>query len=508
MKYVAGFFAFLFGCLTFLLVGGILELNAGLIEMPPLPIVLVDTEEYWDALMEIQGQDIGILLVVILFFTLFAYCNSLRHRLSRKKKATLSKDDIKGPFVLYLRSFKDDATTWKSVSPFNDTRSEEEVLVSVMSDVAPVYAIGDPKDKKMPLGASRLYVDDEHWKSTVEDLANRAVLVVLRLGKTDSFWWEVEMALRNIPVEKILFVVPQSKTFDNVATLYKMLLQHGIDLQDQSITVEKKRRGSISSFLFFDKDGTPHTAEVKVPRFSRIVMSYENMLRNSLSEFRQKFGLSGENKRAVRLARISQIVIVFYAVITGCGNYMRDYNALRNQWAYEISERCVELPSFVSKYSDEVSPTNMVYCIVEALKGLYCLDDENTKTLFAIEAYTLDAASRDEFEQVMQRPYEMPLMVKKYCPDDYQLYVEILCKAAIFALENEELAEAMKDVYADSADMLPVWVDEMYDEEDGFDDEYDFTNYINQVVVMHFDDEDIADVIKTFVALNSKNKEK
>lgn len=91
--------------------------------------------------------------------------------------------------------------------------SEEEVLVSVLSDIAPVYAIGDPKDKKMPLGTSRIYIDDEHWKSTVIDMMNRAVVVVLRLGKTDSFWWKVETAVKNISLDKVMFVVPESKIY-------------------------------------------------------------------------------------------------------------------------------------------------------------------------------------------------------------------------------------------------------------------------------------------------------
>ena len=196
----------------------------GLISPTEIPIALEGTLEYFNIKTQLIGQDIGSILLIIVCIILSSFFYYLYRRLNKKKKDTFDKDSISAPFVLYLRSFVDDKTTKKRISIFNDVRTEEEVLVSVLSDIAPVYAIGDPKDKKMPLGASRIYVDDKHWKSTVIDMMNRAVVVVLRLGKTDSFWWEVETAVKNISLDKVMFVVPESKTFSNVATLYKILL--------------------------------------------------------------------------------------------------------------------------------------------------------------------------------------------------------------------------------------------------------------------------------------------
>lgn len=277
MKYISAFFAVIFGLIAFVYTIGYFEMIFGLISPTEIPVALEGTLEYFNIKTQLIGQDIGSILLIIVCIILSSFFYYLYRRLNKKKKDTFDKDSISAPFVLYLRSFVDDKTTKKRISIFNDVRTEEEVLVSVLSDIAPVYAIGDPKDKKMPLGASRIYVDDEHWKSTVIDMMNRAVVVVLRLGKTDSFWWEVETAVKNISLDKVMFVVPESKTFSNVATLYKILLNHNIDIKNIDINIEKKNQGSISSFLYFDNNGQAVTHEVKTPQFTRLILSYENI---------------------------------------------------------------------------------------------------------------------------------------------------------------------------------------------------------------------------------------
>ena len=275
MKYIYALLAVVTGFIVALFSLGYIELYFGLITPIKIPIVIEGTMEYFEIESQLVGQDVITILIIIINIVLFSSCHSLYHRSKKRKKDTFNKDAIKGPFVLYLRSFLDDKTTHKRVSFINDIRSEEEVLVEVMSDIAPVYAIGDPKDKKMPWGASRIYVDDEHWKSTVVDMMHKAEVVVLRLGKTESLWWEVETVIKNVPLGKIMFVVPEINAFNNVAMLYKILLEYKVDISNLSISVEKKSRGSISSFLYFDQEGKLVSTEVKIPHFTRLVLSYE-----------------------------------------------------------------------------------------------------------------------------------------------------------------------------------------------------------------------------------------
>ena len=499
MKYIYAFVSFVFGIFTMLSLGMVLQVFIG-IETYKVPIAIEGTIEYFDATSEMTGWYLGLILFPILFFVLFSFSFSLYHRLKKKKRDTINTSNIQGPFVLYLRSFIDDKKARKGVSTSTNIKTEEEALVEVLSEIAPVYAIGNPKDKKMPLGASRIYVDDEHWKSTVLDLAKRAVTVVLRLGKTDSFWWEVEMALQEVPIDKLLFVIPESKTFDNVATLYKILLDHNIDIKAANISIGKKRRGSISSFLFFNKKGLPQTDEIIIPRFTHIVLSYENILRNALSAYRSNFGLEFSKKRTIRLARIMEILILTYLPVVGGMHLFSDWVSLKYQMPYEFVERCAECPDFVNKYSNEINATNLTWGIVEARKGTFGLDDKKYKLLFLIEARAIQSMSYDEFDQLQAAPKNMLLMIKKYIPDSYDCYVETLSEATIISIRHPQEIEELMLQYKQNIDSMPQWVIDFANSEDMPEEEYEYILKYNSVIVEHIDDDGIADILKTLAS--------
>ena len=502
MKYIAGFLSLFFGLVAFLFTLGCFMLSIGMTDSIEIPIVVEGTIEYSEIKWQLIGQDLGSIVIAILCIILFAYFYSLYHRLNKRKKDTLSKDDINGPFVLYLRSFKDDTTTRKNASFLTDTRSEEEVMVEVLTEIAPVYAIGDPRDKKMPLGASRIYVDDDHWKSTVAEMAQKASVVVLRLGKTDSFWWEVEMAIKSIQIEKILFVVPESKTFNNVATLYKMLLENHIDISLLDIHIEKKLRGSISSILYFDQNGSAKSADVKIARFTRLFISYENVLRNTLVDFRAKFGLSTKRKQSVRVARILQVLLIVYILFIGFSKYYGDYVSLKYQMPYELVEECVQDSAFAAKYSDDINGTNLTWSIVEAKKGAFALSDEDYLILFMIEAKTIASVSYDEYEQINERPKNLLLMVKKYSSEDYSRYVSVLSEAATTAIRNPNVTKNLIQLYQSSMEILPQWVTDFNTSENDSLSEYEFVLTFNNAVLEHLDDEDISDVLKVLSSQN------
>lgn len=283
----------------------------------------VDELEYYEGQGYAFGKNILLPILIIVFTVITMWLQSINHRLGKKKKSTLKKEDIQGPFILYLRSFVDDANTQKSTNTLSDITSEEEALVEVLSDIAPVYAIGDPKDEKSPLGASRLYVSDDEWKNTVEYLAQRAQVVVLRLGSTDSFWWEVRMALNKIDKQKILFVIPESDTLDSILVLSNYLHEQNVDMTKVKTSVAKKQFGSISSFIYFDEKGDACSSNFVAYKFTSLVLSYANMLRSSLADFRKRFGLVTEAPK-VRKLRCLQVLIIAYFFIIGAMHMFSD----------------------------------------------------------------------------------------------------------------------------------------------------------------------------------------
>lgn len=497
MRYIYVLLAVVTGLTATLFAWAYIEIFLGVITPIEIPIVLEGTFEYFEIKWQLIGQDVFSIFIIVINIILFSLFVSLYHRSQKRKKDTFDKDAIKGPFVLYLRSFLDDKITNKRISFINDVRSEEELLVEVMSDIAPVYAIGDPKDKKMPVGASRIYVDDEHWKSTVVDMMYKAVVVVLRLGKTDSFWWEVETAIKNIPLEKIMFVIPESNTFSNVSILYKILLEYKVDIQSLNISIERKSQGSISSFLYFDQEGKPISTEVKIPRFTRIILSYEKILRNALSGFRAKFGLTASHKNTFRWAIISQILLILYIVFIGASKFFSDIVSLKYQMPYELVEKCVANTNFVNKYSDEINATNLTWGLVESRKGLFTLEDDKYKRLIIIEARAVELMNKDEFEQLQVAPKNLLLMIKKYVPDNYEIYVELLFEAALTAIQYPDEVNNLIHQYKENLVALPQWLNDYFSAEEGMENDYESQLKLNQLIIEHIDDNDIADILKT-----------
>lgn len=464
-------------------------------ESVEIPIVISGTLAYAEAKAQLVGYYVAAVLFLVLFVILDVYLFAWYHQLRKKKRDTLNIGTVQPPCILYLRSFVDDLKTRKKIAHYIDFRSEEEILVEVLSDIAPVYAIGDPRDKRLPHGASRIYVDDEHWKETVVEVAQKSVAVVLRLGKTDSFWWEVEMALKNIPLQKLLFVVPESKTFGNVALLYKILLDHGIDIRHLDIQIGKKRSGSISSILYFDQDGVAQTAEVVIPRFTRFFISYEHILRNTLSGFRAKYGLSTKRMLKVRMARVLQVLVLTFILFIAGSSCFRDCVALKYQMPYELVEQCVQDSTFIEKYSHEINGTNLVWSLVEAKKGVYALEDEDFLSLLAIEAEVIQQVSRDELEQMNAEPQNLLLLIKKYLPDAYMSYVNLLAQAAVLSVHYPDEVGRLIQAYQESAEFLPDWVNVLFAETESMPSDEAVQRFYESLRG-HWEDDGFADIMK------------
>lgn len=496
MRHVSLILAFIFGFISLGIITEYFKMIFGIDDYYDIPIALEGTIEFFDIKYQLIGQDIGSIIIAIVFFLLFSRFYSIYHRLKKRKKDTYDVNEINGPFILYLRSFAADATTKKRVS-FADTLSEEEALVEALSDIAPVYAIGDPRDKKMPIGASRIYVDDEHWKSTVASMASRATLVALRLGKTDSFWWEVEMVLKSVPIDRILFIIPESKTFSELSLLYKILLEHNVDIQNVDVAIEANNRGSISSFVFFDTDGKPYTSQVKTGRFTQIFFKYTDAIRKSLAVLRAKYGL-GSPKRTLRKARILQILfivsVIFMGIITTLGHYLN----LKYQRPYEILEKCVKDQSFAQKYSSDINGINLTYSIIEAQIGTISLSEEDYRTLLLIESKTMMQISASEFECIDATPYNQLLMVMKYAPNDYNTYVDILAKAALSSIRQPEYVDEQYNTYYSYAAYikLPEWLEIALCELEQCQDKYYANKQFYTSIYNHINDPDLVFIQK------------
>ncbi len=201
-----------------------------------------------------------------------------------KRCLALSAQDVLAhdtrPPVIYLRSFKDDGKNvrtfknsfplwrvlhpmklWGSVLNAFDTRTEEEVLAEVLHQIGPVVGIGRPGEKLPQLGAARVYVDDDHWQETVHSFLSRAGLVVLRLGKTPGFFWEVEQSTVKMNPTRLIVLVPLShRKYDQFCERAATHFPKGLPAYKCS----QMRRlfganllGNLKAMIYFEPDWTP-----------------------------------------------------------------------------------------------------------------------------------------------------------------------------------------------------------------------------------------------------------
>lgn len=144
----------------------------------------------------------------LLGFMLFAVAGRLMI-VSRKRNALdafeVLAQDHRSP-VLLLRSFDDDEK--KSGRYTRWPESIEELLISELSSVGPVIAIGRPGEKLPALGAARFYTTDDAWQDEVQRRLSNAGLCVFLAGTSKGLNWEIKQAVACMDPTRLLFCLP------------------------------------------------------------------------------------------------------------------------------------------------------------------------------------------------------------------------------------------------------------------------------------------------------------
>lgn len=180
--------------------------------------------------------------------------------LRQKKGAEVINSDTRNP-IIYLRSFLDDAAAsvtqndglaakFLSVGLPQNLNSEEEQISFAVNAFGPMIAIGNPHEHIPQPGAARLYAENTTWKDVVIDLIKNSQLVILRVGETPGFWWEVNTVIQHVSPNKIIFLLPN--TFKKyIAFKNKLESQCNITLPEDYNPIIVKGQ-TFSAVLAFD----------------------------------------------------------------------------------------------------------------------------------------------------------------------------------------------------------------------------------------------------------------
>jgi ABC-type nitrate/sulfonate/bicarbonate transport system permease component len=185
-----------------------------------------------------------------------------RSLLARGALSWLKKDPRRP--ILYLRSFSSDQNIWETFRWMmrRSFRTYEQSLARAVLPLGPLVAIGKPGDVLPPAGAARLYVDHDHWQEVVQQLVKMSQFVILRIGQTAGFRWELEHLASTCEPEKLLVFLPAQDS----SGVYEAFRQHAQGI----LPVELPPQTRGASFLAFDASWRPLLVGIREGRFSAV----------------------------------------------------------------------------------------------------------------------------------------------------------------------------------------------------------------------------------------------
>lgn len=189
-----------------------------------------------------------------------------------------STENIDHPFVLYLRTFRSDPKAEQFHYGRRDREflqtawTEEETLCHLVGRaVGEVIALGDPGEKFPIAGARRYYASDKEWRNIVRRLVPLASLLLIQLNEGKHTAEELEYASKNVPIDRIVLLVPQRRISDEYLQrfleyfapfpTFETAYQAHIEALEQlpaGLRGNSINQSEYFSVICFDAEGTAH----------------------------------------------------------------------------------------------------------------------------------------------------------------------------------------------------------------------------------------------------------
>lgn len=414
----------------------------------PVVWALKGSRVYAEQTADVLGDIIAYWIIPVILVLLARLLLRLSRRLLRERRDQVSLPDIRPPFILYLRSFHADTVTKKPADGiFKPEQTEEELLVSILNDIAPVVAIGRPGEKYLPKGASRLYVADAVWQQRVTELAEQAEFAVLRLGGTEGFWWEVEFCLEQLPPEKLLFVVPAMKSPALWDEFRDRLRAHGVRTALPPVKLKKRGKSSIAGFLTLQADKTTAFKPLRRRKILDFFISADDILREALADFLRIHGGYVKRRSNVVWAAVCWAAVIFSCLIMGLNSWLKFQKFEQNRFPKDLVAWFETLPQTQGQLNSLSDRGKMYVIFTDFTMGTDDMSEQSMLELYRLTSLLLGQMQYWEYEllteQLMEdfteHPMNLLIMAKKYFNDDgYALYLGYLKEAVLAGMGQSE----------------------------------------------------------------------
>jgi hypothetical protein len=108
-----------------------------------------------------------------------------------------------------------------------------------------------------------LHASQEHWQEKVREEMSKAQLVIMRIGDSPSFWWEVREAIVRVRPELLVFLKPAERT-ELEYERFRQNANKWLPYQLPEHKLNWSPFGRHGGIIYFKPDWTPHLREFKI----------------------------------------------------------------------------------------------------------------------------------------------------------------------------------------------------------------------------------------------------
>lgn len=198
-------------------------------------------------------------------------------------------------FYLYLRGFEDD-TPFKE-SGKHSLKFDESLLAEAVEygTGAQMCALGMTYELDSPIGAQRVYVNDDNWQEKVLMLMQKAKQIFILINNRKSCLWEIEQAAEM--KDKIVFIVDSREKYDYVRGIYGAMFNM------------PEPPANTSDCFFFRSEG-------EATHFDSTISGYLTILNRTLEEVEAE---QLANKKSAHRAKNEKLIKTLWIKIALCG---------------------------------------------------------------------------------------------------------------------------------------------------------------------------------------------
>ncbi len=157
------------------------------------------------------------------------YWLRLARRLKEPSVSEIIATDGRAP-VLYLRPFNQESqffvigrkeryggwakslhARWSQENQNIGITCEEYLADALNESIGPFLALGSPEDYVPPDGATRTYASDIGWKDRFRELAQRAICILVEVGRSGNLRWEFEQLRSDGLAQKLFVIIPPKR---------------------------------------------------------------------------------------------------------------------------------------------------------------------------------------------------------------------------------------------------------------------------------------------------------